>query len=127
MAAESAEEREARGARTQSLYRDVNERVKELNGAFGSVLPLGDWICECADQSCSERLELTQAEYERVRSDPRRFAVAPDPAHLYADIERVVEQNERYWVVEKYGIAGDLAASVDPRKVGLRGQRTLLS
>jgi hypothetical protein len=53
-------------------------------------------------------VRLTQAEYEAVRTDPRRFLVAPgnvsDP-----EIERVVEKDERYWVVEKVGAAGRVA------------------
>ena len=44
-------EREEQGARTQSLFRDVNERVREVNETFGEVVPLagvsppGDWLC----------------------------------------------------------------------------------
>lgn len=117
----TGERREAHGARTQSLFRDVNERVKEINHTFGDLVPLGDWICECADVSCAQRIALTQAEYEAVRANLRRFAVVPGDHHFVPEIEHLVEQHDRYWVVEKYGIAGDLAAQVDPRRVGLRG------
>ena len=55
------EERAARGARTQSLFRAVNERVREINDAFSSVVPLGDWICECADDACSEQVSRPTA------------------------------------------------------------------
>jgi hypothetical protein len=115
------EERAARGARSQCLFRDVNERVKEINHAFGTVIVLGDWMCECADDECTERIALTHEEYEAVRADARRFAVAPSDDHVFHEIEDVVERMERYWVVEKSGKAGELAASVDPRAVGLRG------
>ncbi len=117
------EAREARGARTQSLYRDVNERVKEINEAFSAYAPLGDWICECADDACSERIMVTPEEYEAVRGNPRRFAVAPAEHHVFRELERLVEKHERFWVVEKDGVAGELAAKVDPRAVGLRGAR----
>lgn len=123
MEGSSVDPREARGARTQCLYRDVNERVKEINTAFSEYVPLGDWICECSDDTCSERIMLTPEEYEALRGNPRRFAVAPGEDHVFPEIEAVVEENERYWVVEKGGVAGDLAASVDPRAVGLRGAR----
>ena len=113
---------QARGARSQALFRDVNERVREINHAFGEILPLSEWVCECADDSCTQRISLTQAEYEAVRADPRRFAVAPSDDHFFSRIERLVEQSERYWVVEKFGVAGDLAARIDPRRVGLRGR-----
>ena len=123
MEGSTAEHREAEGARTQSLYRQVNERVRELNDAFSFIVPLGDWACECADPACSERIKLTQAEYEEIRFDPRRFAVAPGEHHYVPDIENLVEENERYWVVEKYGIAGDLAAKVDPRALSRERDR----
>jgi hypothetical protein len=39
----------------------------------------------------------------------------PDAEHVFDEIEVVVEQHERYWVVEKQGRAAELAARVDPR------------
>jgi hypothetical protein len=108
-------ERAGRGARTQSLFRDVNERVRAINQAFSPVVPLGDWICECSNQACSERIGLTLEEYEAIRSDPTRFAVAPDGSHVDLAIEDVVVENGRFRVVEKKGLAADLATSVDPR------------
>jgi hypothetical protein len=117
------EERAARGARTQSLFRDMNERVREINDAFSSAVPLGEWICECVDDACSKQVSVLLPEYEEVRSNPRRFVIFPDESHLLSEIEAVVQKDERYWVVEKAGKAGDLAAKVDPRRVGLLGQR----
>jgi hypothetical protein len=120
MEGSTSEERQARGARTQSLMREVNERVKEINQAFSHLVPMGDWICECADDSCAERILLTPTEYEAVRADPKRFAVAPGAHHFVPEIERLVEQRDRYWVVEKFGVAGEIATQVDPRRDGLR-------
>jgi hypothetical protein len=111
----------ALGARTQSLFRDVNERVREINAAFSDYVPLGDWVCECAENGCVERVPLTITEYEEPRSDPATFAVAPGDAHVFPEIEDVVVRNERFWVVRKTGTAAELAAMVDPRRVGLRG------
>jgi hypothetical protein len=80
----------ARGARTQSLFRAVNERVREINEGFSEVLTLGDWVCECADDACVERVSVSPAEYEAIRSDPRRFLVFPDQAHVFDQMENVV-------------------------------------
>jgi hypothetical protein len=104
-----------RGARAQSMFRDVNESVKRINEAFSVVVPLGDWICECAQQQCSVRISLTTDEYESIRSVPNRFAIAADKTHFFPEIEDVVEENERFWIVEKTGQAAELAAAVDPR------------
>jgi hypothetical protein len=112
----------ARGARTQSLFRDVNERVREINHAFSDALPLGDWICECADDTCTERVLVSAEQYEVVRANPTRFVVRAGDAHVVPAIEDVVERNERFWIVEKRGLAAELAARMDPRRVGLRGR-----
>jgi hypothetical protein len=115
------DEQQARGARTQSLYRDVNERVQEVNETFSIAIAHGHWICECADDSCVDRISLSMDEYEAVRASPIRFAVAPSAEHFFPELEVVVEKTDRFWVVEKTGAAGELAAKVDPRRVGLRG------
>jgi hypothetical protein len=107
--------RAARAARNQSLYRSVNERVKEINEAFDAMLPLGDWVCECANAECFDRIVMTHEEYEAVRTDPARFFVSPDDHHVFPDVEKVVERHERYWVVEKIGVAAELAARANRR------------
>jgi hypothetical protein len=109
-------ERAGSGARTQCLFRDVNEGVRDLNAAFSRVVPLGDWICECFVPSCSDRIFLTLEEYEAVRASPARFAIRPHQAHFDPTIEDVVERSERYWIVEKNGVAAELAASISPRQ-----------
>lgn len=124
MVVSEPDEREVCGARTQSLFRDVNERVRVINEGFGEVLPLGDWVCECANDACTERVGLTQEEYESVRAHGTQFVIGPSSVHVYPELEDVVERNDRYWVVRKRGRAGVFAARVDPRRVGLRGQPT---
>jgi hypothetical protein len=111
----TSHERAARAARTQSVFRDMNEQVRGINDAFSDVLPLGDWTCECAVDECTERVRLSTAEYESVRADPRRFVVAPDHSHVLSEIEHITQRTDRYWVVEKDGEAAELATRVDPR------------
>src|SRR5436190_21551218 len=98
-------ERAAKAARNQSLFRDINERIKELNEGFSLVIPVGEWVCECANDTCVERLLLSAEEYEAVRREPTHFFVAPDEDHIWPQVERVVERRERYWLVEKVGEA----------------------
>ena len=62
----TAEEREAwqvRVASNQSRFREVNERLEELNRDFSEIIPTGDFVCECADTDCLERVGLTIEEY----------------------------------------------------------------
>ena len=93
----------------ENLFRRVNERVEELAGADDPV----EFVCECEDVGCSERILLGLAEYEHVRSASNRFVVRPgheDPA-----IERVLDQGNGYLVVEKIGAAAETASEDDPR------------
>jgi hypothetical protein len=107
--------RAARAGQNQSLYREVNERVKEMGSSFDPPLATGDWICECANDECFEHIELTHEGYEAIRAGEARFFVKPDNAHVFPEAENVVEQNERYWVVEKIGVAAAVARENDPR------------
>jgi len=107
------QDRASRAARNQSLFRDVNERVREINGGLDSPWSRDEWLCECADNGCTARIGLTIQEYERVRDDPTHFIVAPD--HVFPEVERVIERQENYWVVEKLGEAAAVAGELDPR------------
>jgi hypothetical protein len=73
------------------------------------------WICECADEECTERIEMSPLEYEQLRSEPTHLAVAPDQRHVSPDVERIVEKRETYWIVEKVGEAAETAEETDPR------------
>jgi hypothetical protein len=103
-------------ALNESLLRERNEALKAHNASVNWVdPPLADWYCECASLDCSEPVRLTVAEYERVRSNPRAFLVAPDERHVRPEVERVVEQTDRFWIVEKVGEAAEIAEQLDPR------------
>lgn len=108
-------EKQRKAAHNQSLFREVNERVsRTTSGQFDDV-SYNEWVCECADPSCSERLQMTMAEYEALRQHANRFAVLPDEAHVFADVENIVEKTERYWLVTKIGAAEPIAVALDPR------------
>jgi hypothetical protein len=109
----SEESREERAAKNQSLFREMNERLKKLNVSFAFAGPIGDWICECASERCVERVALSLDEYEAVREDGAHFFVAPGMHHVWPDVEEVVERNDRYWVVVKKREAGASAEQAD--------------
>ena len=103
-------DRAVRTARNDSLFREVNERVKELNEAFDALARDAEWICECADTQCLEPIQMTHEEYEAVRARGSDcFFVKPDEAHVMPDVETIVERHERYWVVQKIGVAAEIA------------------
>jgi hypothetical protein len=92
--------------------------VRALNKDVSLMLPMGEWICECADTTCVAHLELSADEYEAVRRNPTYFIVTPSDEHVLPQVEAVVEKTERYWVVTKIGHGGEVARRTDPRSTG---------
>jgi hypothetical protein len=84
-------------ANTESLFRDVNERIAASAEHFDADST--QFVCECADPNCTHRVEATLNEYEDVRTDGATFMLAP--GHAHRDIERVLEDRGRFHVVEK--------------------------
>jgi hypothetical protein len=86
-----------RRALNEALFRDVNERIAESAEKFEADTT--EFVCECADSSCTERVPATLAEYESVREKSTTFLLAP--GHGQPDIEQVVADRGRFQVVEK--------------------------
>jgi hypothetical protein len=95
------EERLERQARNEALQREVNERVASLDerADWADAEQQFEFQCECGQPGCESTVTMTLAEYERVRSERDRFAVVP--GHVEEKIERVVERNERFLIVDK--------------------------
>jgi hypothetical protein len=104
--------RAERQGRNESLFREVNERIAEVNQTF-QVDGRAEFLCECSRNECKQPVSISLAEYEQVRESPTRFFVLP--GHEDESVERVVEANERYVIVEKIGDAADEAEDLDPR------------
>jgi len=108
------EERLRRIGENEALFRQINERVKEVSESFSLVLDKAEFLCECGEATCTERVTVELADYERVRSSPTRFIVRP--GHVLPEVETIVEQTPGYDVVEKQvGEAARLAEQTDPR------------
>jgi anti-sigma B factor antagonist len=99
--------------RHQALFREVNERIEQIAEDFGSD-GQNQLICECGNPDCTQRIELTADEYEYVRAHASRFVVALN--HENPETESIVEQNDRFAVVETYaGETSRIARETDPR------------
>jgi hypothetical protein len=98
-------------ALNEALFREVNERIREISDTFVQDDATYDFLCECSDPGCTKRVVLTRDEYEKLRSDPTRFVVAK--GHVLQEIETVVERAKDHVVVEKEGAAADIAIHLD--------------
>jgi hypothetical protein len=96
---DGVDERAERIGRNEDLFRKVNDQIKTMNEAFGTVAGTMSVLCECGKIDCIEQLELTVGEYRELRSDPTRFAVKP--GHEIPDVEEIVSRGDRYFVVAK--------------------------
>jgi hypothetical protein len=104
-----------RKARNESVRRERNERAEAHNAVVKWVdPPFADWTCECANENCSEPVRLTIEEYEAIRDEPTHFVIAPSLDHVGAGIERIVRREDRYWVVEKVGVAAEVSEDLEP-------------
>jgi hypothetical protein len=102
----------ARVARNESLFREVNERIRDLEEHFGQREPdhsLASFVCECATTGCTTRVAATLEEYQLARRRPARFLLAP--GHARPEFERIVLRTERFELAEKLGEAGEIAAA----------------
>jgi hypothetical protein len=92
----------------------VNERVAELGARFhGSADEALEVHCECgAVPGCEALLTISRSDYERVRAQDDRFAVAP--GHENLELESVVERSESWVIVDKLPRYEPLVAD-DPR------------
>lgn len=102
-----------RRAMNEALFRDVNERILEISDSFGQQDATYDFLCECSNPECAERVVLTRGEYEHVRSDSTRFVIAK--GHAMPEVESVIERAKDHVIVEKEGVAADIAVRLDTR------------
>jgi hypothetical protein len=109
------DDRLARQARNEALFRSVNERIAQLGDAAEAWSPDGmvEFLCECGeDGGCGERIRMPLEVYERVRAQDDRFVVKP--GHETPELERAVEWTDEYAVVDKIPAAEPLVED-DPR------------
>ncbi|HZQ88616.1 MAG TPA: hypothetical protein VFA42_01265 [Gaiellaceae bacterium] len=91
-----------RAARNEEIFRGVNEQIEEgaEQHAVSSLLP---FHCECGRASCVETIEIPPARYAAIVRERYRFVVLP--GHEQPQIERIVESEPEFIVVEKIGEA----------------------
>jgi hypothetical protein len=104
-----------RKALNEGTFRAANEKLERAAQAIlsedeGALVP---FLCECPQMDCTQVVLLTLAEYEEARAKGERgFAVL---GHEDLEIERVVAQNDRFVMTEKFGLAGEIHEETFPR------------
>ena len=81
---------------TANRFRAANEQIAEKAKvlSFPTKVP---FLCECADDACTELLPLDLDEYDRVRAEPAHLVTVP--GHPVGESASVVDANDRFSVV----------------------------
>lgn len=100
----------------QVSFRNANESIQASadNAAiFGSI----PFICECPNRNCTEIVQLSFDQYDAIRQHPTRFfnLTGHEQSSVEAGAERIVAVADELTVVEKVGVAGEVAAEAYPR------------
>jgi len=105
----------SRRAENEAVFRDANEGLVAKAAELGLSDERTPYLCECEDETCTEIIRLTRAEYEDVRADPKRFVVKT--GH-HQPPDKVIRENAAFTIIQKTGEEGELVAERDPRSAG---------
>lgn len=106
-------------AEAQVRFRAENEAIQASADTLAMLGPI-PFVCECPDPACTEIVRMTFDAYEAIRQDRRRFfsISGHEQASVAAGAERVVAVAGDLTIVDKIGLAGDLAAGEPYRAAG---------
>lgn len=95
---------ERRLVENEVIFRDVNKDVQEFvnNEMHQSGKATVKFYCECSDPDCTERIELSTHEYEKIHKNKKCFITLI--GHETPEVEDLVEKNRSYQVVKKHFI-----------------------
>ena len=102
-----------RKAKNESVFRDANEDIRDVQERLD--LPEGrmPFICECEDEACRAVVQLTPRQYEEVRASPVRFLIAD--GHAAGEQASVVARGDGWCAIDKGGEGAEVARATDPR------------
>jgi hypothetical protein len=89
----------ARARAVENIFRGINEAYLKLDPSAGA----SRFVCECADSSCLETIELPRETMLQLHADPNLYALKV--GHAIAEIEEILERLEDVLIVRKIGAA----------------------
>jgi hypothetical protein len=88
---------DARARAGENVFREINEAYLKLVPSSGS----SRFVCECADASCLDTIELPRETMLQLHANPNLYALRA--GHAIAEIEEVVELLDGIVIVRKLG------------------------
>ncbi len=101
----------------QVTFRNANETI-QASADSAAILGNVPFVCECPNSDCTEIVRLSFDQYEAIRQHPTRFFnhTGHEQSSVEAGAERIVAVADQLTVVEKVGVAGEVAAEAYPRR-----------
>lgn len=97
-----------------ATFRQANESISDAAEAQGMMNEI-PFLCECAEERCTEIVRLSHDEYEHIRRNGTDFLNAIGHEVAAGPYGEVIERNHRYVVVRKKGQAAEIVEDLDPR------------
>jgi hypothetical protein len=92
-------DRDPRREETQKLFRHGNESLHDAAVSAGVETTSVPFLCECADEDCLGRVELTPSEWEDVTAEPNHYVMIA--GHQRSEGEEVVGSIREYEIARK--------------------------
>ena len=94
-------DRDTRREENQKLFRHGNESLHRAAVDAGSEMSPVPFLCECADEDCLGRVELTPGQWEDMTAKPNHYVMIA--GHLRSEGEEVVGSIRKYEIARKPG------------------------
>ena len=91
--------RDERLAQNQREFRLANEKLEQLSADLATDGQLVPFLCECADDRCLGRIEITVGRYGDVHADRTLYVVLP--GHPRIEGEETIEHTGYYEILRK--------------------------
>lgn len=95
------------------IFREINERI-EAGAKMHGIEAVEQIHCECDRSGCFEMLDVRPAAYRKVLAERYLFVTAP--GHADSRVERIIEEEKDYCVVEKVGEAREALDAQHPQE-----------
>jgi hypothetical protein len=83
---------------THRIARELNERTRDAEEPNRSDEQVR-FLCECGNEGCTETIALSLDEFEAIRWREHVYVVRPGHENPHAEL--VVDENERFVLVER--------------------------
>jgi hypothetical protein len=91
---------EQRLIENEATQRTENEKARRTLVNIITSDDVINFICECSDDACGERIALTNHQFLDLHRNSREFVIKP--GHQTVAIEKVVAETPEYFIVRKH-------------------------